>query len=62
MAAKQMKYSDEAWRSLAEGIAKVANAVGSTLGPNGNNDVLEKKWGSHTITNDVVTIEKEIEM
>ena len=62
MSAKQLKYSDEAWRSLAEGIKKVADAVGSTLGPNGNNVVLEKKWGSPTITNDGVTIAKEIEL
>ncbi len=62
MGAKQLKYSDEAWRSLAEGIRKVADAVGSTLGPNGNNVVIEKKWGSPTITNDGVTIAKEIEL
>ena len=62
MSKKQLKYSDEAWRSLAEGIKKVADAVGSTLGPNGNNVVLEKKWGSPTITNDGVTIAKEIEL
>jgi chaperonin GroEL len=60
--AKQLKYSNEAWNSLAEGIRKVADAVGSTLGPNGNNVVLEKKWGSPTITNDGVTIAKEIEL
>lgn len=62
MGAKQLKYSEEAWRALAEGIRKVADAVGSTLGPNGNNAVLEKKWGSPTITNDGVTIAKEIEL
>lgn len=62
MTAKQLKYSEEAWRSLAEGIKKVSDAVGSTLGPNGNNVVLEKKWGSPTITNDGVTIAKEIEL
>lgn len=62
MSAKQLKYSDDAWRSLAEGIRKVADAVGSTLGPNGNNVVLEKKWGSPTITNDGVTIAKEIDL
>lgn len=45
MSAKQLKYSEEAWRSLAEGIKKVSDAVGSTLGPNGNNVVLEKKMG-----------------
>lgn len=62
MAAKQLKYSEEAWKALGEGIKKVADAVGSTLGPNGNNVVLEKKWGSPTITNDGVTIAKEIEL
>ena len=62
MSAKELKYSDEAWRSLGEGIKKVAEAVGSTLGPNGNNVVLEKKWGSPIITNDGVTIAKEIEL
>jgi chaperonin GroEL len=62
MCAKQLKYSDDAWRSLAEGIRKVSDAVASTLGPNGNNVVLEKKWGSPTITNDGVTIAKEIEL
>ncbi len=60
--AKQLKYSDDAWRSLAEGIRKVSDAVGGTLGPNGNNVVLDKKWGSPTITNDGVTIAKEIEL
>ena len=57
-----MKYADEAKQAIAEGIAKVADAVGSTLGPNGNNAVLEKKWGSPTITNDGVTIAKEIDL
>ena len=62
MSAKQLKYSDEAWRALSQGIQKVADAVGSTLGPNGNNVLLEKKWGSPTITNDGVTIAKDIEL
>jgi chaperonin GroEL len=62
MSAKQLKYSEEAWRALATGIEKVADAVGSTLGPNGNNVVLSKQWGSPTITNDGVTIAKEIEL
>ena len=60
--AKQLKYNEDAWRSLADGIQKVSDAVGSTLGPNGNHVVLEKKWGSPTITNDGVTIAKEIEL
>ncbi|MEK9657605.1 MAG: chaperonin GroEL [bacterium] len=62
MASKQLKYSHEAKRAIAEGIEKVANAVGSTLGPNGNNAVLEKKWGSPIITNDGVTIAKDIDL
>ena len=62
MASKQLKYSEEAKRAIAQGIEKVANAVGSTLGPNGNNAVLESKWGSPTITNDGVTIAKEIDL
>ena len=62
MASKQLKYSEEAKRAIAEGIEKVATAVGSTLGPNGNNAVLESKWGSPTITNDGVTIAKEISL
>ena len=62
MSAKQLKYSEEAWRSLADGIEQVAEAVRVTLGPKGRNVVLEKKWGSPTITNDGVTIAKEIEL
>jgi chaperonin GroEL len=62
MSAKQFKSDQEAWVALAEGIEKVAQAVGSTLGPNGNNVVLEKKWGSPVITNDGVTIAKEVEL
>ena len=42
MSAKQLKYSEEAWRSLADGIEKVAEAVRVTLGPKGRNVVLEK--------------------
>ena len=62
MSAKQFKSDQEAWVALAEGIEKVAQAVGSTLGPNGNNVVLEKKWGAPTITNDGVTIAKEVDL
>lgn len=62
MGAKDLKFGEEAWKSLGKGIEIVAEAVGSTLGPNGNNAVLEKKWGSPTITNDGVTIAKEIEL
>lgn len=62
MTAKQLLYDDNAWRSLEQGVEKVANAVRITLGPRGHNVVLEKKWGSPTITNDGVTIAKEIEL
>ncbi|MFH2033232.1 MAG: chaperonin GroEL [Candidatus Margulisiibacteriota bacterium] len=62
MAAKEMKFGDEAWRAAEKGVAKVADAVKITLGPRGRNVVLEKKWGSPTITNDGVTIAKEIDL
>lgn len=62
MAAKEMMFGDEAWRKLEKGVSKVANAVKITLGPRGRNVVLEKKWGSPTITNDGVTIAKEIDL
>ncbi len=57
-----MLFNDEAWRALERGVSKVANAVRATLGPRGKNVVLEKKWGSPTITNDGVTIAKEIDL
>jgi chaperonin GroEL len=57
-----MMFGDEAWRKLEKGVSKVANAVKITLGPRGRNVVLEKKWGSPTITNDGVTIAKEIDL
>jgi len=62
MSAKEIVFSDEAWRALERGVNKVANAVKATLGPRGKNVVLEKKWGSPTITNDGVTIAKEIDL
>ncbi|MBU0671921.1 MAG: chaperonin GroEL, partial [Candidatus Margulisbacteria bacterium] len=62
MAAKEIMFSDDAWRKLSKGVAKVADAVKVTLGPRGRNVVLEKKWGSPTITNDGVTIAKEIDL
>ena len=62
MSAKQMLFNDEAWRALERGVAKVAMAVKATLGPRGKNVVLERKWGSPTITNDGVTIAKEIDL
>ena len=60
--AKQLIYGDEVWRKLEAGVDKVANAVKITVGPRGHNVVLEKKFGSPTITNDGVTIAKEIEL
>jgi chaperonin GroEL len=60
--AKQLSYHEEARRALERGVDAVANAVRITLGPKGRNVVLEKKWGSPTITNDGVTIAKEIEL
>jgi chaperonin GroEL len=62
MAAKELSFDEEARRSLQTGVDKLANTVKVTLGPKGRNVVLEKKWGSPTITNDGVTIAKEIEL
>ena len=62
MGAKEILFGDEAWKKLERGVAKVANVVKVTLGPRGRNVVLEKKWGSPTITNDGVTIAKEIDL
>ncbi|MEX0873388.1 MAG: chaperonin GroEL [Actinomycetota bacterium] len=62
MPAKTITYSAEARRALEEGMNKLADAVRVTLGPKGRNVVLEKKWGAPTITNDGVTIAKEIEL
>ncbi|HOB10733.1 MAG: chaperonin GroEL [Acetomicrobium sp.] len=59
---KILKFEEEARRALERGINKVADTVGITLGPKGRNVVLEKKFGSPTITNDGVTIAKEIEL
>ncbi len=62
MAAKQLLYDEAARRALERGVNKVANAVKVTLGPKGRNVVLDKKWGSPTITKDGVTVAKEIEL
>ncbi|MGE5630047.1 MAG: chaperonin GroEL [Caulobacteraceae bacterium] len=60
--AKQIKYGEEARRSLESGVNQLANTVKITLGPKGRNVVLDKKFGSPLITNDGVTIAKEIEL
>ncbi|MBV9543244.1 MAG: chaperonin GroEL [Chloroflexi bacterium] len=62
MPAKQLEYSEEARRALKRGIDALADAVKITLGPKGRNVVLDKKFGPPTITNDGVTIAKEIEL
>src|SRR3989338_5574075 len=60
--AKQIKYDEQARRRLKRGVDKLANAVKVTLGPKGRNVVLDKGFGAPTITNDGVTIAKEIEL
>ena len=60
--AKQLIFSEEARRSLKEGIDVLANAVSTTLGPKGRNVALDRKFGSPTITHDGVTVAKEIEL
>src|SRR5678809_1797182 len=60
--AKQLKFDDEARRALESGVNKLADTVKITLGPKGRNVVLDKKFGSPTVTNDGVTIAKEIEL
>ena len=60
--AKEIKFSEDARRSMMRGVDTLANAVKVTLGPKGRNVVLDKKFGSPLITNDGVTIAKEIEL
>ncbi len=60
--AKQIAFEEVARRGLEAGMNKLADAVRVTLGPKGRNVVLEKKWGAPTITNDGVSIAKEIEL
>jgi chaperonin GroEL len=59
---KQLAFQEDARTKLVSGIDKVADAVKATIGPRGRNVVLEKKWGAPTITNDGVSIAKEIEL
>jgi len=59
---KLLKFNEEARRALERGVNKVADAVRITLGPKGRNVVIEKSWGSPTITNDGVSIAKEIDL
>jgi chaperonin GroEL len=60
--AKILAYEDEARQKLASGVTKLARAVRSTLGPRGRNAVIDKGWGSPTITKDGVTVAEEIEL
>jgi chaperonin GroEL len=62
MAAKQLLFSDQARQKILEGIEILSRAVKITLGPRGRNVVLDKKWGSPTVTKDGVTVAKEIEL
>src|SRR6266516_4153856 len=62
MAAKQLVFDEAARQTLLKGVQKLAKAVTATLGPKGRNVVLNKKWGSLTITKDGVSVAKEIEL
>lgn len=62
MPAKNLLFDENARRALERGVNKVADAVKVTLGPKGRNVVLDKKWGSPTITKDGVTVAKEVEL
>src|SRR5690242_11689772 len=62
MAAKQLIFSEQARQVVLEGVEMLAKAVKVTLGPRGRNVVLDKKWGSPTVTKDGVTVAKEIEL
>jgi len=60
--AKTLEFDDAARKSLERGVDKLANAVKVTLGPKGRNVVIDKQWGAPTITNDGVTIAREVEL
>src|SRR5215203_2101341 len=62
MAAKMLAFDAEARKSLLEGVTKLSRAVKATLGPRGRNAVIDKGWGSPTITKDGVTVAEEIEL
>ena len=62
MAAKQLLFDEAARHALLRGVEKLAAAVKATLGPSGRNVILDKKFGSPTITKDGVTVAKEIEL
>jgi len=62
MAAKQLKYDADARQAILSGVEKLSRAVKATLGPRGRNVILDKKFGSPTVTKDGVTVAKEIEL
>src|SRR5574342_626097 len=62
MAAKIVKFSEDARGRILRGVNQLADAVTVTLGPKGRNVVLEKSWGSPTVTKDGVTVAKEIQL
>jgi chaperonin GroEL len=62
MAAKDLRFHDDARRSILKGVQLLTDAVKSTLGPRGHNVAIEKKWGGPTVTKDGVTVAKEIEL
>src|SRR6266487_2346122 len=59
---KILEFDEDARRSLERGVDRLADAVKVTLGPRGRNVVIDKKWGAPTITNDGVTVAKEVEL
>ena len=62
MGAKQLAFADDARQKLLAGASKLAQAVRATLGPRGRNAILDKGWGSPTITKDGVTVAEDIEL
>jgi len=62
MPAKQLLFNEDARSKILKGVEKLARAVKVTLGPKGRNVVLDKKWGSPTVTKDGVTVAKEVEL
>src|ERR671924_1026219 len=59
---KILEFDEDARRALERGVDKLADAVRVTLGPRGRNVVIDKKWGAPTITNDGVTVAREVEL
>src|SRR6266568_4223800 len=59
---KILEFNEDARKSLERGVNRLADAVKVTLGPRGRNVVIDKKWGAPTITNDGVTIAREVEL